>query len=95
MRSHLFENLKNVERHRIALNSIDQTRSKRYMLIFLKELLLPRIAVVKDNTVTYRTDYCNLLYLTNLVAIFIILKQFRRIELLAQLCDGKARTTSY
>ncbi len=59
------------------------------MLKFLKDLLLPKVAIAKDNTVTYRTDFSNLLLLANILAIFIIVKQFRRIQLLEQLCDKK------
>jgi hypothetical protein len=59
------------------------------LLKFLKDLLLPKVAIVKDNTVTYKTDFSNLLLLANILAIFIILKQFRRIQLLEQLCEKK------
>jgi hypothetical protein len=62
------------------------------MLSFFKGILFPKVAVVKDNnTITYRTDYSNLLFLTNILAIFIIFKQFHRIQSLAQLCEQNAK----
>ena len=59
------------------------------MLSFFKELLFPKIAVVKDNSVTYRTDYSNLLALTNFLTVFVIFKLFRRIQFLEQYPDKK------
>jgi hypothetical protein len=55
------------------------------MVLFLVELLFQNVTIVKDNTITYRTDYSNFLLLTNLVSIFIIYKQFRRVQLLVEL----------
>ena len=56
------------------------------MFSFLKDLLFPKIAVQKGSSVTYRTDFSNLLLLANLLALFIIFKQYRRNQVLEELC---------